>query len=268
VEGIPARYQLFAEKRETLVCPMRWEPDGLGTFVVTASTQHATFSPRDVQFARGIADITSLALGNARRFDELEGAYVSTVEALANALEAKDTHTHDHARALAEMTIAVGREMGLEDDAVRILELAALFHDIGKIGVASDVIRKPGPLTPEEWVEMKRHPEIGAQIIAPVPFLQPLLPIVRACHEHWDGSGYPEGLEGTDIPLEARIILVCDAFHAMTSDRPYRRALPAAEAVLRLQESAGTQFDPVVVDAFVRLDRAGRIETGHRDLSA
>jgi diguanylate cyclase (GGDEF)-like protein len=198
----------------------------------------------------------------------LEEAYLSTVEALANALEAKDTHTHDHARALAEMTIAVGREMGLEDDAVRILELAALFHDIGKIGVASDVIRKPGPLTPEEWVEMKRHPEIGAQIIAPVPFLRPLLPIVRACHEHWDGSGYPEGLEGTDIPLEARIILVCDAFHAMTSDRPYRRALPAAEAILRLQESAGTQFDPVVVDAFVRLDRAGRIETGHRDLSA
>ncbi|MDP9342358.1 MAG: diguanylate cyclase [Actinomycetota bacterium] len=198
----------------------------------------------------------------------LEEAYLSTVEALANALEAKDTHTHDHARALAEMAIAVGRELGLEGEPLRTLELAALFHDIGKIGVASEIIRKPGALTPEEWVEMKRHPGIGAQIIAPVPFLQPLVPIVQACHEHWDGNGYPEGLSGTDIPVEARIILVCDAFHAMTSDRPYRRALPVSEAIRRLQESAGTQFDPMVVDAFVRLDRAGRIETGHRDLSA
>jgi HD-GYP domain-containing protein (c-di-GMP phosphodiesterase class II) len=158
--------------------------------------------------------------------------------------------------------------MGLAGEPLRTLELAALFHDIGKIGVPSDVIRKSGPLTPEEWTEMKRHPEIGAQIISPVPFLQPLLPIVRACHEHWDGTGYPEGLEGTDIPLEARIILVCDAFHAMTSDRPYRAALPASEAVARLQRAAGGQFDPVVVEAFVRLDRAGRIDTGHRDLSA
>ncbi|MDP9342489.1 MAG: diguanylate cyclase [Actinomycetota bacterium] len=198
----------------------------------------------------------------------LEEAYLSTVEALANALEAKDTHTHDHARALAEMALAVGRELGLEGEPLRTLELAALFHDIGKIGVPSEVIRKPGALTPEEWVEMKRHPEIGAQIIAPVPFLHPIVPIVRACHEHWDGSGYPEGLEGTRIPVEARIILVCDAFHAMTSDRPYRRALPVSEAIRRLLEAAGTQFDPVAVDAFVRLNRTGRLDTGERHLTA
>jgi diguanylate cyclase (GGDEF)-like protein len=209
-----------------------------------------------------------LIKGEREAARNLEEAYLSTVEALANALEAQDSHTHDHARALAEMVIAVGRELGIEGAELRTLELAALFHDIGKIGVASEIIRKPGPLTPEERAEMNRHPEIGAQIIAPVPFLQPLVPIVRACHEHWDGTGYPLGLRGKHIPVEARIILVCDAFDAMTSDRPYRRALSVSEALARLQRGAGAQFDPVAADAFVRLFRAGRIETGQRHLSA
>src|SRR5438093_3934513 len=117
---------------------MRWEPDGLGAFVITAQTDQAVFSSRDIQFARGIADITSLALGNARRFDELERAYVSTVEALANALEAQDEYTSDHAHALAEMTLAVGTHLGMEGERLKTLELGALFHDIGKIGVPSE----------------------------------------------------------------------------------------------------------------------------------
>jgi len=209
-----------------------------------------------------------LITGEREAARTLEMAYLSTVEALANALEAQDTHTHHHARALAEMALAVGRELGLDGDPLRTLELAALFHDIGKIGVPSEVIRKPGPLTEEEWTEMMRHPEIGAQIIAPVPYLQPVVPIVRACHEHWDGSGYPMGLRGDEIPLEARIILVCDAFHAMTSDRPYRRAMPFGSAVSRLRQAEGSQFDPVVVDTFVRLARGGRIETNHSPVNA
>ena len=263
VSTVPEEYRLLDDHREVLVAPMRWEPEGLGAIVVFAADADASFSPRDLLFARGIADITSLALGNAGRFVELENAYVSTVEVLANALEAKDEYTGGHARALAEMSLAVGAEMGIEGERLKRLELGALFHDIGKIGVPSEVIRKPGPLTPRERREMNRHPEIGEQILAPVPFLQAIRPIVRACHERWDGKGYPDGLVGEAIPLEARIIFVCDAFHSMTTNRPYRAALPEKEAVRRLKLSAGTQFDPDVVSIFARIHAAGGIHYTH-----
>jgi diguanylate cyclase (GGDEF)-like protein len=256
---VPPESRTASSSKETLVAPMRWEPDGLGAIVVSAPAAGETFTDEDLQLARGIADITSLALGNARRFDDLERAYVSTVEALANALEAQDEYTSDHARALAEMTLAVGAELGLEGERLKTLELAALFHDIGKIGVPSEIIRKPGPLRAEERRVMNLHPEIGEQILAPVPFLQLIRPIVRACHERWDGKGYPDGLAGEAIPLEARIVFVCDAFHAMTSDRPYRKALPEKEAIRRLKLASGTQFDPRVIEAFVRLHAAGQI---------
>src|SRR5207244_2706380 len=175
------------------------------------------------------------------------------------ALEAQDEYTGDHARALAEMALAVGYELALDPDRLKVLELAALFHDIGKIGVPSEIIRKPGPLTAAERREMNRHPEVGEQILAPVPFLQPVRPIIRSSHERWDGAGYPDGLAGEQIPLESRIVFVCDAFHAMTTDRPYRAALPESEAIRRLKLSSGTQFDPHVVAAFVRLHGSGRI---------
>jgi HD-GYP domain-containing protein (c-di-GMP phosphodiesterase class II) len=203
--------------------------------------------------ARGLSDITSLALANAHRFEELGHVYVSTIEALAGALEAQDKYTSDHAHALAEMAVEVGRPLGLGEEALRDLELAALFHDIGKIGVPSEIIRKPGPLTPGERAIMDQHTVIGEQILAPVAFLEPIRPIVRACHERWDGDGYPDGLAGEEIPQAARIVFVCDAYHAMTTDRPYRGALPAAEAVRRLEEASGAQFDPAVVRAFVAL---------------
>ena len=263
IAEVPDRYRLMREIRDVLVAPLRWEPDGLAAIVVAAKDAASSFAEQDLRLARGIADITSLAMGNARRFDELERAYVSTIEALANALEAQDEYTGDHARALAQMALAVGVELGFEGQRLKGLELAALFHDIGKIGVPSEIIRKPGPLTTAERREMNRHPEIGEQILSPVPFLQPILRVVRACHERWDGKGYPDGLAGEAIPLEARIVFVCDAYHAMTSDRPYRSALARTEAVRRLKLAAGTQFDPEVVEAFVRVEHAGRIHPDH-----
>ena len=149
--------------------------------------------------------------------------------------------------------MSVGAEMGLAGEELHSLELAGLFHDIGKIGVPSEIITKPAPLSDEEMELMKKHPEIGERIIAPVAFLQSLRPIIAACHERWDGNGYPSGMAGEEVPLGARIIFVCDAFHAMTSDRPYRAAMPEDEAVRRLLEAAGTQFDPEVVRVFVDL---------------
>jgi putative nucleotidyltransferase with HDIG domain len=256
---VPEEHRLVEPIRDVLVAPIRWEPDGLGAFVILAPNEDATFDELDLGLARGIADITSLALGNARRFDELERAYVSTVEALANALEAQDAFTEAHCRALAKLAVTVGTEMGLEGERLKHLELGAVFHDIGKIGVPSEIIRKPGPLTTGERRLMERHTVIGAQILEPVPFLQPVIPIVRSSHERWDGHGYPEGVAGEAIPLESRIVFVCDAFHAMTTDRPYRAALPRQEALRRLRLGSGTQFDPRVVDVFIQLHERGRI---------
>ena len=264
VAQVPRELVVLDGPRAVLVSPMRWEPDGFGAIVVAGPDPEWSFSERHLRLARGIADIASLAIGNAERFVELERAYVSTIEALANALEAKDEYTSDHARALAEMAIAVGEDMGLDGDRLKRLELGALFHDIGKIGVPSEIIRKPAALNAAERRLMNLHPEIGEEILAPVPFLQPIRPIVRACHERWDGGGYPDRLQRDNIPLEARIIFVCDAFHAMTTDRPYRNAMPEVEAVRRLELAAGTQFDPDVVASFVKLHREGGIQYTHR----
>jgi HD-GYP domain-containing protein (c-di-GMP phosphodiesterase class II) len=157
------------------------------------------------------------------------------------------------------MSMLVGRALDLDRDALKRLEFGALFHDIGKIGIPSAILQKPGPLTDEEFEIVKEHPELGEKILAPIDRLADVRPIVRACHERWDGLGYPDGKSGDAIPMESRIVLVCDAYHAMVTDRPYRRRLEPTEAVRRLRESAGTQFDPAVVDAFVALFEAGEI---------
>jgi diguanylate cyclase (GGDEF)-like protein len=253
IEAMPPELHLGSVDGPVLVAPIRWDPDGLGALVVSADSPDRAFSSRDIRLARGVADLASLALGNAQRFVDLEIAFMETIEVLANALEAKDEYTHGHARMVGEMAMSVGAEMGIAGEELHTLELAGLFHDIGKIGVPSEIITKPAPLTAEEMELMKKHPEIGERIIAPVAFLQALRPIIAACHERWDGKGYPAGMSGDEVPLPARIIFVCDAFHAMTSDRPYRAAMPEEEAIRRLLEAAGTQFDPEVVRVFVDL---------------
>jgi diguanylate cyclase (GGDEF)-like protein len=253
IAQMPLEFRVAPKDGPVLVAPIRWNPDGLGALVVEGENPGATFSSRDIRLARGVADLASLALGNAQRFVDLENAFMETIEVLANALEAKDEYTHGHARMVAEMAMSVGAEMGIGGEELHTLELAGLFHDIGKIGVPSEIITKPAPLTEEEMELMKQHPEIGERILAPVAFLQALRPIIAACHERWDGKGYPSGMAGEDVPLAARIIFVCDAFHAMTSDRPYRAAMPHDEAIRRLLEAAGTQFDPEIVRVFVDL---------------
>ena len=201
----------------------------------------------------GLAHQAKLAITNAGSFESLEATFVSTVEALANALEAKDEYTSSHTRWITDTALKVGATLGLDSKTLKHLELGALFHDIGKIGIPASILLKPGPLTSEERQIMQRHPELGEKILAPIERLAEVRAIVRSCHEHFDGGGYPDGLSATNIPLESRIILVCDAFHAMTTDRPYRKRLSVKEARRRLREGAGTQFDPAVVDVFLGL---------------
>jgi diguanylate cyclase (GGDEF)-like protein/putative nucleotidyltransferase with HDIG domain len=191
--------------------------------------------------------------------DELEQSYLTTIAALAAALDAKDRHTEAHSRETAALARAVGRRLGLEADDLQFLEYGALLHDIGKIGIPGYILNKSGPLDDEEAAIMREHPVIGERIVASVPFLGRIRPIVRAEHERWDGGGYPDGLSGQQIPIEARIIHACDAFQAMSSDRPYRRARPRDWIVKEIREQAGRQFDPQVADILLQVIDSGEV---------
>jgi diguanylate cyclase (GGDEF)-like protein len=238
---------------EAAIAPLSSGTDRLGYLVVTAPAGHFAPSERRMRLLAGMAHQAKLAIANAGSFKRLEETFLSTVEALANALEANDEYTSTHARWITDMALEVGRELGLDAKTLKRLQLGALFHDIGKIGIPSSILAKPGPLTEEERSVIETHPELGERILAPIARLEDVRPIVRHCHERWDGCGYPDGMGREDIPVESRVILVCDAFHAMTTDRPYRAKLSVEEACRRLREGAGTQFDPAVVDAFLRI---------------
>jgi diguanylate cyclase (GGDEF)-like protein len=186
-------------------------------------------------------------------------SHVGAVRALAAAVDARDPATQDHSRNVAVLAVQVARELGLDDARVRLLESAALMHDVGKIGVPDDVLRKPGPLTPEERKRVSEHPALGERILSSTSQRE-MLPWVRHHHEFWDGTGYPDHLRAVEIPLEARILAVCDAFDAMISDRPYRPALSIDAALVEIESCMGTQFDPSVVEVFLRT--MGRDFTG------
>jgi len=237
---------------QAVIAPMKLDGGRLGCIAVTLP-DGIEFGERQLRLLAGIAHQSKLALTNAGNFDTLERTFLETVEALANALEANDEYTSSHARWITDLALKVGQELGLEGGSLKRLQLGALFHDIGKIGIPETILSKPGPLTPEEREIVETHPELGEKIIAPIDRLEEVRPIVRHCHERFDGAGYPDRLVGDEIPIESRIILVCDAYHAMTTDRPYRERLPAEEALRRLHEAAGTQFDPRVVEVCVRV---------------
>jgi putative nucleotidyltransferase with HDIG domain len=183
---------------------------------------------------------------------ETQSAYVGAIRALAMALDARDPYTAGHSERVSAISVAIGRHMGLNDDELDVLRLGALLHDIGKIGVSDNVLRKPGVLTPDEFELIKQHPGLGARILRSVPFLAPHVPIVELHHERPDGKGYPHGLAGDEIPLLARIAHVADAFDAMTSARAYRPARGSGEALAELWSCAGAQFDAEVVQALAR----------------
>jgi putative nucleotidyltransferase with HDIG domain len=187
-----------------------------------------------------------------RHVEEMANLHLRTIEALALAIEAKDHTTHDHLQRVRVYAIEVAKELGLSGAEMEALQAAALLHDIGKLAVPEHIISKPGRLTPEEFEKMKIHPVVGAEILERVRFPYPVVPIVRAHHEKWDGSGYPFGLKGQEIPVGARILSAVDYMDALASDRQYRRALPLEEAVRRLAAESGKSFDPQVVEVLLK----------------
>jgi putative nucleotidyltransferase with HDIG domain len=214
------------------------------------------FSTQELHLAElGAAQISALLAGFAHA-EMVERLYRETLASLSNALEAKDEYTRHHTEEVVTLALAVAAELDLDPGAARNVELGAILHDVGKVRVPEPILNKPGPLDEAEWAVMKKHPEVGEHILAPIQLLRPILPIVRHHHERWDGTGYPDGLSARAIPIGARIVAVCDAYRAMTEDRPYRRGLPEPEKRQQLEQGAGSQFDADCVAALLRvLDR-------------
>lgn len=215
-------------------------------------------------FAREIRSLYHAERARTRELQQahegLREMYVATMTSLAQVVEAKDPTTRGHLDRTHRYGLALAERVDHELAARPEVGYGFFLHDIGKVGVPEAVLCKPGPLDDDEWTLMREHPAIGARIVTPMPFLAGAVEIVRTHHERWDGSGYPAGLRGEEIPLAARIFSIADSFDAMTSDRPYRPAMPVERALEEIHDGAGTQFDPDVARAFLELVEEGGLE--------
>jgi hypothetical protein len=237
-----------------LSLPLLVKSRPIGVLNLHATGDHEPFTGYRAKFLGILAGEAAVMLHNQDLLDNLQTFYLEMVQTLARAVDSKDNYTHDHSDRARVRAKQVAAALNLPDQMSRYVEYAALLHDIGKIGIDEAILLKPGKLTPEEYEVMKKHPIIGHQILAPVKYLGPVAQMVLYHQEWFNGQGYPEGLKGEEIPLGARIVAVIDAWDAMTSDRPYRKALGREIAIDQLKKGSGTQFDPKVVEAFLRLE--------------
>jgi putative nucleotidyltransferase with HDIG domain len=225
----------------------------LGVINIERGPARPSFGKSEMEYLLAISGQASVAIENVALLQNLEKSYYDTISALAQAVEAKDPYTLGHSDRVTQYAIAIGEEMGLSQEDIAVLRYGATLHDVGKIGIEEAVLNKPGKLTREEFLHMKEHPEIGENIVRGVDFLQKVRPIIRHHQERHDGKGYPDGLTGDQIPLMVAIVSVADVFDALTSDRPYRKAKPTAEALRMIQEESGLQHNPEVVEAFMKI---------------
>lgn len=209
------------------------------------------FNSNDLDYLMNFSSQIAISLENARLVEDMKKSFMTSILSLASALEAKDPYTRGHSNRVAVYATVVARRLGIDEDRVELIRQMALMHDIGKIGISDSIINKEGRLTDAEFSAIKRHPIVGVQIIQPLMTYNSDISLVRSHHERYDGRGYPDGISGEDIPLEARILAVADTFDAMTSDRPYRVAMSREAALEEIERNSGRQFCPKVVEAFV-----------------
>ena len=242
-------------QRALYVQPLRAADTSIGVFFVVWPEPHR-FTDDERELIGVLAGMGAAATRSMRLYLELDDAYLSTVSKLTAMIEARDGYHEDHQRRIAADAVGVGERLGFGDEALRDLRYGSLFHSLGKIGVPATILGKSGPLTPEERKILQEHPVLGARILESIAFLKTVVPVVRHANERWDGTGYPDGLSGEDIPLAARILAVAISYEAMVADRPYRRALPPEAAVAELRALAGTWYDRAVVDEFITMIEA------------
>lgn len=231
--------------------PLTVAGEVVGALDITYVMPHV-FSANELTMLETFAEQAATSIYSARLYQQVHSTYLSTIAVLVAMVEAKDPNTRGHSERVRDFAVSIGIQMVLSPEDLNTLELAALFHDIGKVSIPENILGKNGPLTEEEWLLVKRHPELAANILRHVPSLAATIPVIRAHHERVDGKGYPDRLEG-EIPKLSAIIAVADSYDAMMSDRPYRKALYREHVVAELQAGAGTQFDPEVVEAFLQV---------------
>ena len=241
------------QANSALVVPLTVGQKTLGVLGMVNKVGGTPFTASDESLLTALAGQTAIAIENARLYEDVRGLSVATIRSLATAIDARDPYTRGHSEGVASLSVLLGHELGWNETDLEMLEFAALLHDVGKIAVPDAILRKVEPLTPTEWNIIRLHPYHSAQIVKPVEPLQSIVPWVYNHQERWDGSGYPDGLKGESISLAARIIAVADAFNAMTTDRPYRKALSKEAALVEIERNARHQFDPAVVETFLRV---------------
>lgn len=239
--------------RSILCVPLKVKDELIGVIYADNRMQEGIFSEDERSLLSAFANQAAVALENARLFNDISISYDQTLEALVTALEVREREARRHTRRVVLYSMALGQKMGLSEEKLLELRRGAWMHDIGKIGIPDAILNKPGSLSEEEQVQMRRHPELGVDILEGIKFFQGAIDIVGASHEKYDGTGYPLGLKGEQIPLGARIFALADAFDALTSDRPYRKAQPFHTAYKEILRCRGTQFEPRVVDAFMSI---------------
>ena len=217
------------------------------------------YSKNEKAFINGIASQIGLALDRAQLIDRIQEMHVESVKALVKAIETRDTYTEGHSVQVADFAVQLARSMGMSEREATLIEFAGLLHDVGKIVVPENILKKTSTLSDDEWTIIKRHTIYSTKIIEPIANLRPIQNWVLYHHERWDGKGYPEGIKTNAIPLQARILSVCDTYSAMTSDRPYRKALDQDFALTELKKVSGSQLDPDIVQIFVGLEQFSTI---------
>ncbi len=263
-----ARFSELGYERKTLICaPLMVMDEIIGTISVVNKTNHSEFCLYELEMLTTIAAQAAIAIKNATLYDEQQQTYLNTIQALVTAIEASDSYTKGHSERVTRYSIEIGRRLDLSSDRLQILERAAILHDIGKIGIDLSLLHKEGKLSAHDVSELQLHPAIGMKILEPIGFLKDVRTCIGQHHERYDGMGYPNHIKHVDQLLESRIIGVADAFDAMTSDRPYRKALTLDVAIAELAENSGTQFDPAVVEIFTSILEEGIFFVSRSNLS-